>query len=221
MKLVLFSGGGRAENRELAREAKALLRDKNNPTLTFVPWAGFDAAPEFRAFKEAFRGTGIRRLRCIPVDRKLSREEQGELFSSDAIFLGGGNTFYFLHQLRERRLLEKFRAFVARGGLLMGLSAGSILMTPSVRMAAVPDIDRDENEVGMRRLHALNLVPFEFSPHYEPCARADSQLLAHSRRVRHPIYACSDGEGIVVSDGVIRFIGKVAAFHRGRKVILQ
>lgn len=221
MNLVLYSGGFGRDNRALALEVDQLLRRKRNPVVTFVPTSSEDAEPDFRDCKRQLAGARIKKFHCIPVDRPLSEEQEETLFASDGIFLGGGNTFYLLKSLRDRRLLDKFRAFVMRGGVLMGLSAGSIVLTPNVATASVPSVEADDNDVGLTNLKALGLVPFEFSPHYEPGRRVDSELLEHSRRVKRPIYACADGEGIVVRDGAIRFVGRVTVFHRGQKYSLQ
>lgn len=221
MNLVFYSGGFGRDNRALALEVDQLLRRKRNPVVTFVPTSSEDAEPDFRDCKRQLAGARIKKFHCIPVDRPLSEEQEETLFSSDGIFLGGGNTFYLLKSLRDRRLVDKFRAFVMRGGVLMGLSAGSIVLTPNVATASVPSVEADDNDVGLTNLKALGLVPFEFSPHYEPGRRVDSELLEHSRRVKRPIYACADGEGIVVRDGAIRFVGRVTVFHRGQKYSLQ
>ena len=103
----------------------------------------------------------------------------------------------------------------------MGLSAGSILMTPSITTAAVPSFDSDENEVNLTNWKALGLVPFEFSPHYHFSKESDRELLEYSKVCSHPIYACRDGEGIIVQDGKIRFVGAVKVFHRGEKLRVQ
>ncbi|MGE3262829.1 MAG: Type 1 glutamine amidotransferase-like domain-containing protein [Bacteriovoracia bacterium] len=217
MNLIFYSGGNTRENRPLAREVAASLRDKRNPVITFVPADSESANEDFRAFKRSFSRSGIRRFRCIPVDVALSAKNEKLLLSSDAIFLGGGNTFYFLDSLRKRKLLPKLRRFAKNGGLLMGLSAGSILMTPSIMTAAVPAIDSDDNEIGLRNFKALKLVPFEFSPHYYRSREADEELKNYSKQLPHPIYACKDGEGIVVKNGSIHFIGRVAVFRNGAK----
>ena len=219
MKLVLYSGGYGRENQALASQVAKLLRQpgKRAPVITFVPNCSEDAEPDFRDCQRQLAGIGRAEFQCIAIDRALSREEEETLFSSDGIFLGGGNTFYLLHSLKEQRLLSKFRAFVARGGVLMGLSAGSIVLTPSVETAQVPSFEADDNDVGLTNLKALDLVPFEFSPHYQPNKKADAELLSHSRKVKRPIYACADGEGIVVRDGAIHFVGNVTVFHRGQK----
>ncbi|MGZ3655687.1 MAG: Type 1 glutamine amidotransferase-like domain-containing protein [Bdellovibrionota bacterium] len=221
MKLVLYSGGFSKDNQALAMEVGDLLRHQRQPLVTFVPGNSEDADCDFRDFKRTMAPSNLKRFLCIPVDQPLSGEDEAALLASDAIFLGGGNTFYLLHHLRERKLLGKLRAYVRDGGLLMGLSAGSILMTPNVMTAEVPSLDSDENEVGLKDYSALDLVPFEFSPHYRPNRKGDAELLSHSKRSKRPIYACADGEGIVVRDGTIRFVGRVTVFHRGHKYNLQ
>jgi dipeptidase E len=221
LNLVLYSGGDHRDNSTLSRQVASLLESKASPLVTFVPADGGDAQADFRAFKRKFSDSKNLRFQCIAVDKPLSREEARALFSGDAIFLGGGNTFYFLHHLRTRRLLPRLRAFARRGGLLMGLSAGSIILTPTINLAAVPALDADDNDIGLRRLGALGLVPFEFSPHYEPSAEVDSELRAYSSNLKHPVYAAEDGAGLVVKNGKIKIVGRVSKFHRGRKIRMQ
>lgn len=221
MNLVLFSGGGVRENRQLHEEFRSMITGKRNPVLSYVPSDTEDARVEFREIQRRFRPLGVRRFQLVPIDGAWSLKQERLLLSSDAIFLGGGNTYYFLKHLKARRLLGKLRSYSRKGGILLGLSAGSILMTPNVGTAAVPSRDSDENEVGVRDERAMGLVNFEFSPHYEKVKRSDQELLRYSRQLEYPIYACRDGEGIVVRDGTIRFVGKVNVFHKGLKYRIQ
>ena len=63
-----------------------------------------------------------------------------ELLKSDLIFLGGGNTFYFLKHLKSTGLIDELKTFAANGGVLCGLSAGAIIMTPHVHTASFPTL---------------------------------------------------------------------------------
>ena len=204
----------------MAKELSAIALGLKARTAAYIPAEGRGTLGEYRDFQRALKGPGFRRFRRVAIDRPLSPRAEAALFACDAIFLGGGNTFAFLKSLRERGLIPKLRAFAKRGGILLGLSAGSILLTPKIATAEVPSLDKDNNEVGLRNLAALGLVRFEFSPHYSRSVRADRELLRYSRRLSHPVYACADGEGIVVRNGRIRLIGNVKAFYRGRKITL-
>ena len=219
MKLILYSGGGARDNRVLAKEALSLLENPS-PLIAFIPSDDQDLEEDFADFKRKFTGQKVRFL-LVPIDEPLTPRRDKQLLKADAIFLGGGNTFYFLRNLRARGLITKLRAFVRRGGLLMGLSAGSILMTPSIDTASVPSLDADDNDVGVRNFSAMGLVNFEFSPHYRPDRRSDAELLRHSKKVKHPIYACADGNGIVVKGDSLTFVGDVKVFYRGRKYNVQ
>lgn len=217
MNLVLYSGGSGSENKALAWAAIEMLAERENPVITYVPVHGEDSDIEFRAFVKSFLPYGLNNFRCVCVDQNWTKKMEKDLLTSDAIFLGGGNTFYFLKHLKEKNLLNKIRAFAKKGGILMGLSAGSILMTPSIQTASVPSMDSDENEVNLKEWKSLALVPFEFSPHYYTSKAADKELLEYSKTIPHPIYACADGEGIVVRGEEISFVGQVTVFHNGLK----
>jgi dipeptidase E len=140
---------------------------------------------------------------------------------SDAIHLGGGNTFYFLNSLRKAKLIGHLRRFAERGGLLTGLSAGAIMMTENIDLAGYPEFDRDENNVGIKNPSALNLVDFSFFPHFRNSSRYDAVFKKYSKLKIKMVYACPDGAGIVVNGDEIRFIGKTFAFGRGQKFTIN
>ena len=221
MKLVFFSGGSARANRALASEFQGLLRAPS-PKIAFIPAHGEDWEDDYEAFKAEFFAYGYRRFECFVIDgEKLKPQAKKRLLQCDAIYLGGGNTFYFLKNLRTQGLLRPLKQYVQTGGLLLGQSAGSILMTPNIRTASVPSLDEDENDVGLKDLRSLGLVRFEFSPHYRSHRRADQELKEYSKKLPYPVYACADGNGIVVEGKKISFVGKVNAFVRGEKIILQ
>ena len=149
---------------------------------------------------------------------KLRRATLAALRASDVVYLSGGNTFHFLHHLRRSGMLEALRRFALRGGVVAGLSAGGILMTPDIGLAGYPPFDRDEDEIGLsqRDRRALGLVGFDFFPHYRRSSRLREALLRYSRRSTRPLYACRDGSGIVVEQDRFTAHGEVWLFDRGR-----
>ncbi len=221
MKLVFYSGGSLKENAELDREFLRLFgngRKKRLPKITYIPSSSEDLAEDFREFAEQYRRLGVKEIECLPVDRELKPADLRRALASDAIYLGGGNTFYFLHHLRRTKMLSKLKLFVKQGGVLMGLSAGGIMMTPSIKTAEVPSMEADENEVHLKDYRSIALVDFEFSPHYTGERRSDLELKKYSKRVKRPVYACDDGTGIIVNNGKLTFVGKVQAFINGEKI---
>lgn len=216
MKLVLYSGGDEKENRQLDKAFIDLL-GKKNPVVTFIPSSSYLSEEEFRLYVRHYSKYKISRFIHFPVDVPFDKIMFQEVMRSDAIHLGGGNTFYFLNSLRKAKLLPDLRKFVEKGGVLTGLSAGAIMMTENIEMAGYPDFDRDDNIVGLKNLNALGLLDFAFFPHFKNSTRYDVAFKKYSKLKNKVIYACPDGAGIVVNDGELRFIGKTFAYSEGHK----
>ncbi len=231
-RLVLYSGGQERRNRlihesllDLAlRRGRASARDRIR--MTYVPFTADGARPFFRRFVQRYTRFGATDFHCIAPDDPLlvadgpdRRRVLADLAASDVVYLAGGNTFHFLHHLRRSGLLDAVDRFARRGGVVAGLSAGGILMTPDIGLAAYPEFDRDEDEIGLskRARRALGLVDFEFFPHFRRSKRYREALAAYSRASGRALYACRDGSGIVVEGDRFTAHGEVWLFDRGRE----
>ncbi|MCO5141552.1 MAG: Type 1 glutamine amidotransferase-like domain-containing protein [Oligoflexia bacterium] len=216
MNLVLFSGGGKSINKRIHQEILSFFPSDQKITLSFIPAEGDFAEEDFVEFCRFFSFLKERaKFRLVSIDSVLGSKERKALLKSDGIFLGGGNTYHLLNNLQKNKLMLPLKQF-AKKKLLMGLSAGSIVMTPNIMTAAVPSSESDDNTIGLKKLSAMSLVPFEFAPHYYRERKSDEEILDYSKTRSHPIYACSDGQGIVVRNGAIQFIGGVKVFHKGQ-----
>lgn len=220
MKLVFYSGGLEKDNASLDRAFIELL-GKKNPVVTFIPSSSYLSEQEFKNFVKHYSKFKISRFIHFPVDVPFDKILLQEVMRSDAIHLAGGNTFYFLNSLRKAKLLPQLRNFARNGGVLTGLSAGAIMMTENIDMAAYPEFDRDENTVNISNLSALNLVDYLFFPHFKNSPRYDSVFKKYTRLNKKVIYACPDGAGIVINGEELRFIGRCYAFADGHKFTLN
>ncbi len=229
LRLVLYSGGQTQANHRLHAEVArlALVRRadsskalKSGPLrLTYIPYMADGASPFFERAVRRYRSVGIEQFYVLEPDHRPSRAELATLLSSDVIYLAGGNTYTFLHHLRQSGLIKPLQSFARRGGVLAGLSAGALLMTPSIGLAGVPRYDADDNEPGLkgvRELAALGLVEFEFSPHDTHDSRRKRELLAYSAQIKRPVFSVEDGGGIVVESDRLGLYGRVRIFSRGQ-----
>ena len=157
---------------------------------------------------------------CLPVDQSPSKTEIQLALKSDIIYLAGGNTFYFLKHLQESGMMPHLKRFAERGGVLAGLSAGGLIMSPTVALAADQGLGPDENEVKQKDFQGLGLFPFEFSPHFEKSKKQIQAHLAYSKKTTHPIWAVEDGSGIVINGNEISLMGTAEVYFRGNRVVL-
>ena len=195
---------------------ESFLRDTGkNIRITYIPSEAAASRPWFQDFRKEHRRFGIKKVLWFAVDEPFARSAQKDALRSEVIFLSGGNTFYFLKQLRKAGMVTLLRDFVRKGGVLTGLSAGSIIMTPSIELAGLVKGEADLNEAELRNLKGLCLTPFEVYPHYTSSRRSVAVLKRRSRTAREPIYTIQDGSGIIVRDTSVEFTGTITCWWRG------
>lgn len=149
------------------------------------------------------------------LDEPHAEAEIAALFAYDAIHLSGGHTGEFLERLKRSGMLVPLRHWALSGGILVGVSAGAILMSPTIATDALFIGRRPEDTTDG---DALDLVPFEFFPHLNDAAAYLPALLRYSMHTARPIVACNDSDGIVVSGGHVECVGNPLWISRGAVV---
>jgi dipeptidase E len=231
MKLVLYSGGQSKSNHHLHRSLIQLGLESRKQRVgraalselefTYIPFCSDDSTVYFNRAKRRYRTHGVENFHCMNVDRNPSREEWQRTFQSDIIYLAGGNTFYFLKHLRAVGALTELRNFAQKGGVIAGLSAGALILSPTVRLAADEGLGPDENEVGLKNFKGVDLFGFEFSPHYEKKTKLTQAHLAYSLTTPYPVFAVEDGSGMVINGDDVAVHGNATVFYRGAKTVLK
>lgn len=145
------------------------------------------------------------------MDKEYDSTQNDELFSSDVIYLSGGMTYYFLYCLKKRKVVEKLQNFVKRGGSIIGVSAGAIIMTEHINITKHEDI----KNVSLKDLSSLGLVSFEFMPHWKKNFLYLDDLKEYSKDSGKTIYTCKDGDGITVENKVIKLHGDIKVIEKG------
>lgn len=214
-KLVLYSDQG-IERRELDKEVLALI-GKENPKIGYIPSCSDIERKYFNIASEYYEGMGIKDPLYFDLDKEYDESKLEELMKCDAIHLSGGNTFYFLNSLKKRNMIDRIKEYVEKGGVLIGLSAGSIIMSETIEAAQFGDY----NEIDLKDLNALGLVDFEFMPHWNTDDRYLNDLLEYSKEVKKVIYTCKDGDGIVINNHEIKFIGEIGKIENGKYIELK
>ncbi|MGK5088636.1 Type 1 glutamine amidotransferase-like domain-containing protein [Bdellovibrionota bacterium FG-2] len=208
--LVLYSGGQNRTNAVLHRELVQMAKRKSRGPirLTYIPFCTDGSTTYFMRSVRRYARFGVGEFCSLVADERHTSAQIREAFSADIIYLAGGNTFYFLKALRKQGLITHLKEFALSGGILAGLSAGAHILTPHIALAGAPGLDPDENDVGLKNLKGLGLVPFEILPHFESSRRHIKAVREYSTQSEYPIFACPNGTGIIIDQGVTRVLGK-------------
>ncbi|MFH1694717.1 MAG: Type 1 glutamine amidotransferase-like domain-containing protein [Patescibacteria group bacterium] len=126
------------------------------------------------------------------------------LASVDVIVVSGGNTFYLLDQVRKTKFDEWLKG-VLNEKVYVGISAGSILMTPTIAVSSVEPGDKNTPE--LTDVSGLGYVDFEVSPHVPDYISYES-VEEYVAKTKKPLYAIDDQTAIKVVDGKIDVVSE-------------
>lgn len=126
-----------------------------------------------------------------------------ELLDFDLLFVGGGNTFDLLAHVASHAFIEPIRSFVAGGGSLYGGSAGAILASDSIEIAAT----HDDNNTHLEQFTGLRLISgVTMLPHYTAHDEATAKMW--HRRQNKPVLGIPERSGLLVECRGARVVGK-------------
>ena len=212
-KLVLHSD--QIKGKTEIDEAALKLFDSSKPQIAYIPSQSDFERKYFSEKVEWYKQFGITDLLYFDIDKEYDEGKIEELFSCNGIFLSGGNTYYFLNNLKNRNFFTLLRDYVEKGGVLIGVSAGSIIMSKTIDITTL----HDENNTNLKDYSSLGLVNFDFFPHLNwNKEKYLSDILEYSKKSKSVIYACSDGDGIIVNGDNMQFFGKVLKIQNGEMI---
>lgn len=140
----------------------------------------------------------------IDIEGKTENELKKSLSDKTVIYVQGGNTFYLLKCINESGFGNIVKVFLNRGGLYIGISAGSYVACPTIEQATWKHQDREHFE--LTDLTGLNLVPFLVSAHFQESYRPLIEAGANESKL--PTVALYDTQAVLVEDGKWKIVGK-------------
>lgn len=149
-----------------------------------------------------WKSVGVLELTALP---SIARERwEAWVRNADVLLVNGGDALYLCHWMRQSGLAELLPSL--EKSVWVGLSAGSMVMTPRVGEAFIeskPPITADDQ--------ALGLVDFSIFPHLEHPALPENTMADAERWARDiagPAYAIDDHTAIQVVDGIVKVISE-------------
>ena len=183
--------------------------------LLFFPFALYDRDGYAARAKTRFAAMGYSMESVHQTDNPQKAIEQ-----TDAIFIGGGNTFRLLKALQDLDFIEAIQRRVKAGALYIGSSAGSNVAAPTIKTT------KDMPIVQPRSFDALGLVPFQISPHYldpDPTSEhmgetQEERILQFLEENDTPVVGLREGAWLLVEGDSVTLKGSTGAriFRRGR-----
>lgn len=122
----------------------------------------------------------------------------GGLSSYDAAMLIGGNPYYLLRSIRDRGFAQPLHE-MADAGVLIGVSAGALVLTPSI--AVIDSFTPEMNDsVGLTDKTGLSLCDCEILPHYTKFLtrfdRFEERAREYERQHGVTLHRLNDGEAL-------------------------
>jgi dipeptidase E len=111
----------------------------------------------------------IKELEEIGIKRKniqvLSNSNRTKSRIFDVIYICGGNTFAYMHLLIKSGWADRIKNLSRKNIIYFGISAGSIIAGKRIDIASI-GTNPDENDVNLKNMNGLELIPFCVFPHY-------------------------------------------------------
>jgi dipeptidase E len=180
----------------------------------FVPYALFD--------RDTYAATAQKRFQKIGYDLTSIHTATNPVQAvkdTEAIFIGGGNTFRLLKTLYDLDLLGPIRERVADGMRYIGSSAGSNVAAPTIKTT------NDMPIVQPPSFDALGLVSFQINPHYlDPDPNSKHMGETREERIRQfleendtPVVGLREGAMLRIENGETILRGSTGAriFRKG------
>ncbi len=204
MKLIL-NGGGDGNQVKSARELLNSLID-HSKNILYIPLAWVDS--DYDSCLEFMTGE-LSDVECAGIEMVRSGEEIVNKNLSDyaCIYIGGGNTYKLLSELKSSGAFDKIKDHLLNDGIVYGGSAGAIIFGKDLDSCNTDDT----NEVGLIDNTGFDLMNgYSLLCHYtnrdsERTLLSKNYLLELSKK--KPIYAIPEEDTIFIDNGFIRVIG--------------
>jgi dipeptidase E len=208
LRLVLHSDQSGPQSRDADRRILAALAE-GTPRIGYISSSPDPDRMFFKARTAYYADLGAQ-LDVYVDELSVSEKSISQLHACDAVHLSGGNTFTFAQWLGQTGLFEGLVHYAVNGGLLIGVSAGAIMLTKSVASAALcgdvrpPEVVEDTG---------LSLVQFGFWPHFQGNVDRLSDV-GRFLQEYETVYACPDGGALLVNGARVECIGQVEVLRR-------
>lgn len=100
----------------------------------------------------------------------------------DIIYVCGGNTFKLMKFAKKMDFAKEINSLLKRDGAYIGVSAGSLVIGPSIKIAN--EVQPDLNEVGLDDFTGFNIVDLVIFPHYSSALEGEIKKFENKNNIQ-------------------------------------
>lgn len=192
-KLLLTATGLSSEN--IAERFQSFFTDPGTQTVAIITTAaeGKEQNKYSQLAKKQFEEMGFTRIDFID----LETEPATNFSSYGVIYVCGGNTFKLLKFAREANFQSSIDNLLKRNGVYVGVSAGSIIVGPSIDIAN--EVEPDPNEAGLEDLTGFGITNLIVLPHYSP--KIEKETKAFEIKYGVTVERLSNSQAVLIENG--------------------
>ena len=199
MKLYL-SGGGSGKQNHFAYINFFRIIDKSKPIL-YIPLAMESTMYKscYNWFKNEINSYNFDKFEMAKSSLELSKLD---LNNYSALFIGGGNTYKLLSELKENNNINKIKKYLLNGGIVYGGSAGAIIFGKDIDGCKLMDEKNDVNTEGLNFINNYSLL----------CHFNNNNLKLNKKYLttyskKNKLLFLPEEDVLVISDNSIKIIG--------------
>lgn len=218
---IFLNGGGDGYTVKEAYEIFSSVIDHNKPLL-YIPLAmNSDKYDEcYNWITKELSKYSINNIYMVRSSLELS---QINLYDYSSIFIGGGNTFKLLKELKDNNNYNKIKDYIDNNGIIYGGSAGSIIFGKDLLSCKLDD----NNDVGLQDINGFNVLNnISILCHYTnrdniKTKESTNYLLELSKT--NKVLALPEEDTLYINDNNIQIIGNKSyyIFDKGVKKVLN
>jgi dipeptidase E len=210
MQLHLLSTSGKNDLRYVLEASRPYLEHRDDPLVAYLPLASLYAEKWLGVNESAFRG--LAQIKEVNAELMAQKEIEDILREAALVYITGGNTFLLNHRLHASGVMPYLKKKIQNGLPVVGVSAGMVVCGSNILTA------KDMNTLGTTYFDGLNLVPFNFFPHYADDGYGQS---VHDDWLGD-YHFFNDNPVVMLSDGAyVKVDGKKMTLVRGEAWILR
>jgi len=188
------------------RDAELLrsLSGKKNPRITYFPSTPDPRRKYFEEKRSYYLKIGFSEVNFFEPEESSVEERIAAFQETDVVHLSGGEVISFSHRMRSTGCDQLLRQFLERGGVVLGVSAGAMILSRTFKSAS---LFKERGE-----FFGLGLFDFEIIPHAGENFPRPDLLQTFAQRNKLSLYVMNDGDIVVLHGKKIRTYGSPQFF---------